>query len=85
MLVDADKLVGLAGLDQIYPDRTKAKQALWRMARLKILPPGVVVRVGRRMLFNVDKFREWVEAGGTALPGGWRHEPQQVAGGGGAR
>jgi excisionase family DNA binding protein len=35
---------------------------------------GGLVRVGRLLRFHPDKFEAWLEAGGQALPGGWRQE-----------
>lgn len=47
---------------------------LQRRARLGDLPPGLVVRLGRRVFIAEDRYRAFLEAGGTALkgPGGWR-------------
>lgn len=33
---------------------------------LRTMPPGIVVRFGRRVRLNADKLRAWLEAGGTA-------------------
>lgn len=33
---------------------------------------GGVVRIGRLLRFDPAKFEAWLEAGGQALPGGWR-------------
>jgi excisionase family DNA binding protein len=35
---------------------------------------GGVVRLGRLIRFHPDQFEAWLEAGGQALPGGWRQE-----------
>ena len=35
---------------------------------------GGVVRLGRVLRFDPDKFEVWLESGGQALPGGWRQE-----------
>lgn len=35
---------------------------------------GGVVRFGRIVRFDPERFEAWLEAGGQALPGGWRHE-----------
>lgn len=43
-----------------------------RRAKLGDFPPGVVVRIGRRVLFDEDALAEWIKGGGAALPGGWR-------------
>jgi excisionase family DNA binding protein len=34
---------------------------------------GGLVRIGRRVRFDPEKFQAWIDAGGEALPGGWRH------------
>jgi len=47
-----------------------------RRARLGDIPLGVVVRIGRRVFFNEERFVAWLEAGGAALPGGWRRQPR---------
>ena len=39
-----------------------------------ILHAGTVVKIGRQVRINEDKLREFIEAGGCALPGGWRRE-----------
>jgi hypothetical protein len=33
---------------------------------LRTMPPGIVVRFGRRVRLNADRLRAWIEAGGTA-------------------
>jgi excisionase family DNA binding protein len=38
------------------------------------LPEGVAVKIGRQLRINRTKLDEWIEAGGTALEGGWRRE-----------
>ncbi len=35
---------------------------------------GGVVRLGRVLRFDQARFEAWLEAGGQALPGGWRQE-----------
>ncbi len=35
---------------------------------------GGIVRLGRVIRFDPVKFEAWLEAGGQALPGGWRQE-----------
>ena len=35
---------------------------------------GGVVRFGRAIRFDSDKLEAWIQAGGAALPGGWRKE-----------
>ena len=59
---------------------------LYDLIRQGIIPAGVAVRLGRQVRVNVERWREFVEAGGQALPGGWRREtsdrPEQASGGG---
>ncbi|CAA9330157.1 MAG: hypothetical protein AVDCRST_MAG93-6157 [uncultured Chloroflexia bacterium] len=35
---------------------------------------GGVVKLGRIVRFDPEKFEQWLSAGGQALPGGWRQE-----------
>lgn len=42
---------------------------LYDLARQGIVP---CVRLGRAIRFDEEKLREFVAAGGKALPGGWR-------------
>jgi hypothetical protein len=49
------------------------------MARTGILPPGVVVRLGRQIRVNPDALDAFITSGGQALPGGWRQEPESIA------
>lgn len=53
-----------------------SEHAVWSLARQGLIPPGVVVRIGRRLRFNEPRLVEWLEAGGQGLPGGWRWEPE---------
>ncbi|MBM3763703.1 MAG: helix-turn-helix domain-containing protein [Acidobacteria bacterium] len=59
---------------QEYPAEFPSEQSLYRAVRENILPPGVAVRIGRRMLINTDKLQQWLDNGGQALPGGWKRE-----------
>ena len=52
-------------------------QRVYEMARQGILPPGVIVRLGRQIRINESKLREWIESGGQSLPGGWRRRPKK--------
>jgi len=47
---------------------------MYQMARSGVCP--AVVRLGRQVRIHPEKLKEWVEAGGTALPGGWRRDAQ---------
>jgi hypothetical protein len=44
------------------------------MARRGILPSGVVVRLGRQWRVHPERLQAFIDAGGQALPGGWRRE-----------
>jgi excisionase family DNA binding protein len=48
------------------------ESGVYEMARQNRI--GGIVRVGRRVRFDPDKLEAWIEAGGQALPGGWRQE-----------
>jgi excisionase family DNA binding protein len=39
------------------------------LARQNLIPH---VRIGRQLRFESGQLRVWIEAGGQALPGGWR-------------
>ena len=47
---------------------------VYEMAREHIFPPGVVVKLGRNVRFDMEKLETWIESGGQALPGGWRKD-----------
>lgn len=49
-------------------------QRVYTAVREGVLPIGVAVRLGRKLLINESKYLEWIESGGSALPGGWRRE-----------
>ena len=51
------------------------KSTIYEMARQKRIDG--VVRAGRRILFDLDKVDAWIDEGGQALAGGWRHEAEQ--------
>jgi hypothetical protein len=46
------------------------------LVRTGLLPPGVVVRLGRQIRVNPEALDEFLAAGGQALPGGWRQEAE---------
>jgi len=49
-------------------------QRIYELVRLRLLPPGVAVHVGRQVRVDESRLREWIAAGGSALPGGWRRQ-----------
>lgn len=44
-----------------------------------VLPVGVAVRIGRKLFINETKYEAFVDAGGAALPGGWKRQPEGQA------
>ena len=64
--VSAEKLV------KIYPALFPTPRRAYQAAEQGVVP---CVRVGRRVHFDLDQVERWIEAGGQALPGGWRREP----------
>jgi putative molybdopterin biosynthesis protein len=44
------------------------------LVRNGVLPPGVVVRLGRHIHIHPERLDQFIESGGKALPGGWRKE-----------
>lgn len=50
-------------------------QRVYELARTRILPPGVTVRVGRQLRFSESELAAWIRGGGAQLPGGWRRDP----------
>jgi len=59
--LDAKEVARLLGIS-----RTR----VWELVRHGVLPPGVVVHVGRRVLFSVPGLNRWAEAGGTTRGAG---------------
>lgn len=43
----------------------------YEMARNGTLP---VVRIGRQVRIDPEKLKEWIDSGGSPLPGGWRRD-----------
>lgn len=48
------------------------KSTIYEAARQNRI--GGVVRLGRVLRFDPEKFEQWLESGGEALPGGWRQQ-----------
>ena len=42
------------------------------LVRRGILPPGVAVRLGRRIRVNPAELEAFIQGGGAVLPGGWK-------------
>ncbi len=49
---------------------------LTRARTYDIIRSGILpcVKIGRQVRVHPDRLREFIEAGGAALPGGWRKE-----------
>lgn len=45
------------------------ERRIYQLARDGLIPS---VRIGRQLRFDEDALRQWIAAGGQALPGGWR-------------
>ena len=52
-------------------------QAVYAAARQ--IPGFPVVHVGRRLFIDLERWADFKRAGGQALPGGWRREPEAGA------
>jgi len=48
---------------------------IYELAREGRLPG--VVRLGRQVRLDATRLRDWIAAGGQALPGGWRRRPER--------
>lgn len=57
---------------QTWPTLFADSRRVYKLAAEGVLP---CVRVGRRVYFDLSRIEEWVQAGGQALPGGWRRFP----------
>ena len=44
----------------------------YELVRDGVIPPGVIVRLGRRISVNSEALEDFVRGGGAALPGGWK-------------
>ena len=55
----------IAELLDVKPSR------VYDLAQQDLIPH---IKLGRQVRFDLDKVEAWLEAGGQALPGGWRQE-----------
>jgi len=46
----------------------------YELVRQNILPPGVIIRLGRQIKVDPAKLEAFIGSGGQSLPGGWRRE-----------
>jgi excisionase family DNA binding protein len=67
VLLGADEAAKILGI-RVY--------SLYRLVREGVLPPGVVVRLGRHIRISRPALDAWIAQGGQPLPGGWRREAQ---------
>ena len=66
-----EQLKPLSRITEVLPiPRARA----YALVREGILPPGVVVRLGRSYFFWPSRLQKFLEGGGRALAGGWRRE-----------
>lgn len=57
-----------------HPVILQSEQSCYAAIREGLLPAGVVVRFGRKVLINEAKLEQFIDNGGAALPGGWKRE-----------
>lgn len=62
-------------LAEVFPGLGRART--YQLAREH---PEWCVRVGRRVYVHAERLSAWIDAGGEALPGGWRREPLDARG-----
>jgi hypothetical protein len=55
-----------------WPDLFETKDRVYQLARQGVIP---CIRLGSVVKFDLRKVAEWIDNGGSALPGGWRREP----------
>ena len=53
---------------------------VYRQIRSGLIPVGVCVRIGRQIRIRPDRLEQWLDAGGAALPGGWKANPEPTKG-----
>ena len=65
-------LISIKEASRIMGETPKSMYAMiWR----RVLPPGVLVRIGRKVKIHRERLFDWMNAGGQALPGGWKRKP----------
>jgi putative molybdopterin biosynthesis protein len=68
---EAKSLGRLLTVEEMAPLLGLTAARLYEIARQKLIPH---VRIGRQVKLSAAKCEEWVESGGTALPGGWKRK-----------
>ncbi len=53
----------------------ESDRELYRLIREGVIPSGPVVHLGRKVRIHREQLERWLAAGGSALPGGWRRDP----------
>lgn len=61
-------------LSSVFPGIARAR--CYALAREH---PEWCVRVGRRVYIHEQRLEAWIDAGGAALPGGWRRDDHGAA------
>ena len=51
-----------------------SEKRIYTLARERILPKGVVVRLGRKVFIDEAALVDFIKSGGAELAGGWRSE-----------
>jgi excisionase family DNA binding protein len=63
----------LQNIDWAATRLNEPKHRVYRWAREGVIP---VVRLGRRMKVDPEILEEWIAAGGSDYPGGWRRKAE---------
>jgi excisionase family DNA binding protein len=53
--------------EEIAPILRVKPERVYEMARLGILPKGVVIKLGRQVRFDEERLREWMQNGGKGI------------------
>jgi hypothetical protein len=64
----------ISEISREFPTAWPSDQSLYRAIREGVIPAGVAVKIGRRLLINRERLVQWIEGGGQGLAGGWRRE-----------
>ncbi len=55
----------LAKAEEVALILNVTKTRVYALAKGNILPPGVVIRIGRQLRFDLEALREWIAQGGS--------------------
>lgn len=64
---DGSKIKPLRRAEEIAPILRVKPERVYEMARLGILPKGVVIKLGRQVRFDEDRLCEWMQNGGKGI------------------